>query len=135
MKPLRTHAPIAAGRGDASLGDRAAGDRWIGHAVGLNERESAIVALIVQGHSNAGIAASMYLSANTIKSYIRSAYRKMGVVSRTRAVLWGIDNGFPTLAPEILASSTVGADLAIRGAARPQGPDVSDLSGGSGRLR
>ena len=27
-------------------------------------------------------------------SYIRSAYRKIGVTSRSRAILWGIDHGF-----------------------------------------
>ena len=36
----------------------------------------------------------MFLSVNTVKSYIRSAYRKMRVDNRTRAVLWGVDHGF-----------------------------------------
>ena len=36
----------------------------------------------------------MFLSINTIKSYIRSAYRKIGVTNRTQAVLWGVDHGF-----------------------------------------
>ena len=35
-----------------------------------------------------------YLSPNTIKSYIRTLYRKIDVTSRTQAVLWGVDNGF-----------------------------------------
>jgi len=35
-----------------------------------------------------------YLSPNTIKSYIRSVYRKIGVSSRTQAVLWGVHHGF-----------------------------------------
>ena len=29
-----------------------------------------------------------------MKSYIRTAYRKMGVSSRSQAVLWGVDHGF-----------------------------------------
>ena len=28
-----------------------------------------------------------------MKSYIREAYRHMGVTSRTQAVLWGIEHG------------------------------------------
>jgi len=36
----------------------------------------------------------MYMSINTVKTYIRTAYRKMGVNSRARAILWGVDNGF-----------------------------------------
>ncbi len=40
------------------------------------------------------MAALTYLSPNTVKSYIRGLYRKIGVESRTQAVLWGVRNGF-----------------------------------------
>jgi len=46
------------------------------------------------GAFNAEVAALMYLSINTIKSYIRSAYRKIGAANRTQAVLWGVEHGF-----------------------------------------
>ena len=45
------------------------------------------------GLSNGEIAARTFLSINSVKSYIRSAYRAMGVSTRSQAVLWGIDNG------------------------------------------
>lgn len=67
---------------------------WPGRSEGLTDRESEVLALITQGRSNADVARLTYLSPNTVKSYIRSAYRKIGVSSRTQAVLWGIDNGF-----------------------------------------
>ena len=67
---------------------------WPGRAQGLTERESEVIALITQGHSNSRIAEMMYLSQSSIKMYIRSSYRKMGVSSRTNALLWGLDNGF-----------------------------------------
>jgi DNA-binding NarL/FixJ family response regulator len=67
---------------------------WPGRAEHLTERESEIVALITQGHSNAEIADIVYLSVNSIKSHIRSAYRKMGVSNRVEAVLWGVEHGF-----------------------------------------
>lgn len=67
---------------------------WPGRAEGLTAREAEVVALIVQGLSNVALAERVFLSVNTIKSYIRSAYRKMGVESRSQAVLWGIDHGF-----------------------------------------
>ena len=36
----------------------------------------------------------MYVSINTVKTYIRSAYRKIGVTRRSaRVLLWGIDHG------------------------------------------
>jgi DNA-binding NarL/FixJ family response regulator len=67
---------------------------WPGRAEGLSDRESEILALITQGKSNADVARLTYLSPNTVKSYIRSIYRKIGTASRTQAVLWGVDHGF-----------------------------------------
>lgn len=67
---------------------------WPGRGKGLSDRESEVLALITQGKSNAEVAALTYLSLNTVKSYIRSVYRKIDVASRTQAVLWGVDNGF-----------------------------------------
>nr|WP_218883841.1 response regulator transcription factor [Allobranchiibius huperziae] len=67
---------------------------WPGRGEGLTERESEILALITQGHSNAEVSSRTFLSPNTVKSYIRAIYRKIDVSSRTQAVLWGVDNGF-----------------------------------------
>ncbi|HEX5090455.1 MAG TPA: response regulator transcription factor [Nocardioides sp.] len=61
---------------------------------GLTVRESEIIALITQGLSNREIAERSYLSINSVKTYIRTAYRKMGVERRAQAVLWGIKHGF-----------------------------------------
>jgi DNA-binding NarL/FixJ family response regulator len=72
----------------------AVGLDWPGRGEGLSDRESEILALITQGKSNAEVAALTYLSPNTVKSYIRTIYRKIGVGSRTQAVLWGVDHGF-----------------------------------------
>jgi DNA-binding NarL/FixJ family response regulator len=67
---------------------------WPGRGEGLSDRESEILALITQGMSNADVARLTYLSPNTVKSYIRTIYRKLGVASRTQAVLWGVNHGF-----------------------------------------
>ena len=67
---------------------------WPGRAEHLTERESEIIALITQGKSNAEVASIVYLSINSVKSHIRSAYRKMGVTNRVEAVLWGVEHGF-----------------------------------------
>ncbi|GAA3628102.1 response regulator transcription factor [Microlunatus ginsengisoli] len=72
----------------------ASGLNWPGRSEGLTDRESEILALITQGKSNAEIARLTYLSPNTIKSYIRTVYRKIGVDSRTQAVVWGVRRGF-----------------------------------------
>jgi DNA-binding NarL/FixJ family response regulator len=70
------------------------GLNWPGRGEGLSDRESEVLALIVQGKSNREVATLAYLSPNTVKSYIRSIYRKINVASRTQAVLWGVKNGF-----------------------------------------
>lgn len=67
---------------------------WPGRSEGLTDRESEILSLITQGKSNAEVAALTYLAPNTVKSYIRNTYRKIGAQSRTQAVLWGVRHGF-----------------------------------------
>ena len=66
---------------------------WPGRVAGLSAREAEVIALITQGHTNDEIARNCYLSINSVKSYIRSAYRKMGVERRSQAVLWGVQHG------------------------------------------
>jgi DNA-binding NarL/FixJ family response regulator len=70
------------------------GRHWPGAEHGLTARESEIVALIARGLSNQDIADRSRLSINSVKTYIRTAYRKMGVKTRPQAVLWLLRNGF-----------------------------------------
>jgi NarL family two-component system response regulator LiaR len=79
--------------GNSETSDGGEGD-WPGRSAGLTPREAEILALITHGLSNQEIANRAYLSINSIKTYIRSAYRKIGVTSRSQAVLWGVKNGF-----------------------------------------
>ncbi|MET0861257.1 MAG: response regulator transcription factor [Microbacterium sp.] len=72
----------------------APGSDWPGRLQGITDRESEILALITQGKTNADVARLTYLSPNTVKSYIRSVYRKIGASSRTQAVLYGVAHGF-----------------------------------------
>ena len=58
---------------------------------------------ITQGLSNQEIAQRCYLSINSVKTYIRTAYRKIGAERRAQAVLWGIKHGFE---PDILRRVT-----------------------------
>lgn len=71
----------------------ASGD-WPGRAHGLTAREAEVIALITQGLSNQEIADRSYLSINSVKTYIRTAYRKIGVSRRAQAVAWGMRHGF-----------------------------------------
>lgn len=66
---------------------------WPGQREGLSAREAEVIALITQGLTNPEIAQLSYITLNSLKSYIRSAYRKMGVERRSQAVRWGIEHG------------------------------------------
>ncbi|MEO9322901.1 response regulator transcription factor [Nocardioides sp. C4-1] len=78
---------------DAAGGPDAVEHR-LGHDVGLTPREIDVLTLITQGLSNQEIAAHSYLSINSVKTYIRSAYRRIGVTSRSQAVVWCLQHGF-----------------------------------------
>ena len=110
---------ILAGDDETSVGG--AGD-WPGRDAGLSPREAEVIALITQGLSNQEIADRAFIAINTVKSVIRSAYRKIGVERRTQAVLWAVDNGFK---PDTLR--TIDPALLVRpagSAARPPGGSV-----------
>jgi DNA-binding NarL/FixJ family response regulator len=64
-----------------------------GRPEGLSEREYDVLELITQGLSNDEVAQRLFLSVNSVKSYIRSGYRKIGATRRSQAVLWGVQHG------------------------------------------
>lgn len=66
---------------------------------GLSPQEVKALRLIAAGHTNDEIADTMFVSINTVKTYIRSAYRKIGVKSRSQAVGWALSHGFSHNSP------------------------------------
>ncbi len=74
-----------------------------GNGEELTEREAEVLSLISSGLSNAEIADQLRLSLNSVKSYIRTGYRKIDVDSRTKAVIWGLAHG---LGPHALYDGT-----------------------------
>ncbi len=59
----------------------------------LTQRETEVLAMIASGRANREIAEETNLSINSVKSYIRGAYAKIEVSSRSQAVLWAIQHG------------------------------------------
>ena len=49
--------------------------------------------MLTNGLSNGQIVGELYISINSVKTYVRTAYRKMGVVRRSQAVSWGVQHG------------------------------------------
>jgi DNA-binding NarL/FixJ family response regulator len=66
---------------------------WPGREHGLTQRQAEVVSLITQGLTNQDIAERTYITLNTLKTYIRQAYQRMGVTTRAQAVLWGVEHG------------------------------------------
>lgn len=95
--------------GDSETSVDGVGD-WPGRSAGLSPREAEVVALIVQGLSNQEIADRAYLSINSVKTYIRSAYRKIGVTHRVGAVTWALRNGFAPDQARVTARDITAAD-------------------------
>jgi DNA-binding NarL/FixJ family response regulator len=78
----------------SSIAEEWEADYYPGQEAGLSRRESQILALIVGGLSNQQIAEELLLSINSVKTYVRSAYRKIGASRRGQAVAWAIQHGF-----------------------------------------
>ncbi|WP_165764031.1 helix-turn-helix transcriptional regulator [Nocardioides sp. PD653] len=84
---------VVACRGHTGVGTPVPGTGEFASRTGLTARESEVLLLIVDGLTNAEIAACRSLSINTVKTYIRNAYSKIGVSSRSQAVRWGLEQG------------------------------------------
>jgi DNA-binding NarL/FixJ family response regulator len=66
---------------------------WPGARQGLTQRESEILSFVVNGLSNRAIATKLVIGDETVKSHLRSIYRKLGVSDRTGAVATALREG------------------------------------------
>ena len=55
---------------------------------GLTPRELDALALVAAGLTNQEIADRLFISINTVKTYLRTAYQKIGAERRSQAVIW-----------------------------------------------
>lgn len=63
----------------------------------LTERELEILKLAAKGMSNREIAHALFLSIRTVQAHLTNIFNKMGVGSRTEAVIKGLREGWLTL--------------------------------------
>lgn len=63
----------------------------------LSDREMEILQLAAKGMSNQDIADALFLSRRTVQSHLASMFRKMGVGSRTEAILQALSKGWLAL--------------------------------------
>ncbi len=74
----------------ARLGE---GRGWPGSDIGLSQRESNVLSHLADGESNRQIAESLVVGSETVKTHLRSIYRKMGVSDRGQAVASALRQG------------------------------------------
>lgn len=63
----------------------------------LSEREMEVLKLAAQGMTNKAIARELVLSVRTVQAHLNNIFNKLGVGSRTEAVLYGLRKGWLTL--------------------------------------
>jgi len=63
----------------------------------LSNRETDIIKLAARGMTNKDIADKLHLSNRTVEGHLRTIFNKLGVGSRTEAVLYGLRKGWLTL--------------------------------------
>jgi DNA-binding NarL/FixJ family response regulator len=65
---------------------------------GLSEKEVAVLVELCDGHTNRQIAASLWLSEQTVKFHLRNIYRKLGIKSRTEALRYAYEHDLALMA-------------------------------------
>ena len=71
-------------------GDSASGKHFAAADRGPTRQDVQLLDLIGRGRSNSEIAEELHLSPKTVKSCIRTAYRKIGAFNRSQAASWAI---------------------------------------------
>ena len=88
--------PALAGRVALSAARLHRGEFWPGARLGLSQRESEVLELMVRGASNRAIASRLHLGEETVKSHASGIFRKLEVGDRTQAVAFALREGiFP----------------------------------------
>ncbi|WP_167736200.1 response regulator transcription factor [Nocardioides sp. 503] len=109
LEDICSGAVVTSDTYDVMLGEESADAPT--HAYDLSPREAEVLALIAKGLSNKEIARTVFLSVNSIKTYIRTAYAKTGVHSRSQAVVWAHENN---LVPRTRKSGVVAPGIERR---------------------
>ena len=85
--------PTLAGRVAMTAARLQSGEFWPGARLGLTQRESEVLGLMVRGLSNRVIAQRLYIGEETVKSHTQSIYRKLEVPDRAQAIATALREG------------------------------------------
>ncbi|MFP5326838.1 MAG: response regulator [Acidimicrobiia bacterium] len=82
-----------AGRVALSAARLQRGEYWPGAHIGLTQRESEVLSLMVRGLTNKAIALELCIGEETVKSHSSAVYRKLEVPDRAQAVVVALREG------------------------------------------
>lgn len=85
--------PSLAGRIAMTAARLQSGEFWPGARLGLTQRESEVLGLIVRGLSNRAIALRLSIGEDTVKTHVRGVFRKLEVSDRAQAVAVALREG------------------------------------------
>ncbi|MEN3315220.1 MAG: hypothetical protein V7605_1454 [Acidimicrobiaceae bacterium] len=85
--------PSLAGRVAITAAHLQSGEFWPGARLGLTQRESEVLELMVRGLSNRAIAQRLYIGEETVKTHARGVYRKLEAADRSQAVATALREG------------------------------------------
>jgi DNA-binding NarL/FixJ family response regulator len=69
------------------------GHGWPGSEMGITQRESEVLRAIVDGLNNRAVAEKLFISEDTVKTHVRSIFRKLSVTDRSQAVALALREG------------------------------------------
>jgi len=82
----------------------------------LSDREIEILKGLIRGEPNKVISRRLTVTEATVKVHVKSILRKLGVMNRTQAAIWGMSRGLIDMAPE-MSSPAAARDTARSGMA------------------
>ena len=85
--------PALAGRVAMTAAHLQSGEFWPGARLGLTQRESEVLELMVRGLSNRAIGQRLYIGEETVKTHARGVYRKLEVSDRAQAIAAALREG------------------------------------------
>ncbi|MGQ0744335.1 MAG: response regulator [Acidimicrobiales bacterium] len=85
--------PSLAGRVAMTAARLQSGEFWPGARLGLTQRESEVLELIVRGLSNRAIGVQLSIGEDTVKTHARGLYRKLEVNDRAQAIATALREG------------------------------------------
>ena len=85
--------PTLAGRVAITAARLQSGEFWPGARLGLTQRESEVLELMVRGLSNRAIGVRLSIGEDTVKTHTRAIYRKLEVADRAQAVASALREG------------------------------------------